>query len=165
MPTEAHHEVLYRELSIVQLKELIPSPTTLLQEVVNYGTNAFIRCLYSAGPEEENVHLAPFSLYRQILELTDGTEILISNASPSAAIPLLRSSFEALLALEFILEHIELYQTRSLAWLAGYVRKTLNSIALLLPKRLKGRDFSLRLQRISQFETFLCHPKRKFRRL
>lgn len=140
MPTDAHHDVLYRELSTVQLKEFKPSPTTLLQEVVNFGTNAFVRCLSSVG-QEENVHLAPFALYRHILEFTDGTEILVTNASPSAGLPLLRGSFEALLALEFIFEDGEHYQTRSLSWLTGYIRETLRFYNSLLPKTFEGEKF------------------------
>lgn len=140
MPTEAHRNVLYREFSLVQYKELEPSPTTLLQEVVNFGTNAFIRCLTSAG-EEENVHLAPLALYRQILELTDGIEILVSNAAPSACFPLLRNSFEALLSLEFILEDIAQYETRSLCWLASYARDTIRVYSSLLPETQEGERF------------------------
>jgi len=55
VPTNPHHDVLYRELSIVQLKELRPSPGTLLQEVINFGTNAFVRSLSGAGGDE-NIH-------------------------------------------------------------------------------------------------------------
>jgi hypothetical protein len=158
MPTEAHQDILYRELSIVQYKELRPSPTALLQEVVNFGTNAFVRCLSSTG-KEENIHLAPFTLYRQILELTDGTEILISNASPSAGLPLLRSSFEALLALEFILENDEHYQTRSLAWLTGYVIETLRVYSSLLPKTIEGEKFLTTIAEDKSVRTFPLPPE------
>jgi hypothetical protein len=140
MPTEAHRNVLYREFSLVQYKELKPSPTNLLQEVVNFGTNAFIRCLTSVG-EEENIHLAPLALYRQLLELTDGIEILVSNAAPSACFPLLRNSFEALLSLEFILEDSTTYQTRSLSWLASYARDTIRVYSSLLPRTKEGEKF------------------------
>jgi hypothetical protein len=140
MPTEAHHNVLYREFSLVQYKELNPSPTNLLQEVVNFGTNVFIRCLTSAG-EEENVHLAPLALYRQILELTDGIEVLVSNAAPSACFSLLRNSFESLLSLEFILEDNGKYETRSLCWLASYARDTIRVYSSLLPETQEGEKF------------------------
>ena len=140
MPTEAHKNVLYREFSLVQYKELKPSPTTLLQEVVNFGTNAFIRCLTSVG-DEENIHLAPLALYRQILELTDGIEVLVSNAAPSACFPLLRNSFEALLSLEYILEDNAKYETRSLCWLASYARDTIRVYSSLIPETQEGEKF------------------------
>jgi len=100
MPTQPREDVLYRELSVLQAREANKLATPLLQEVVNFGTDAFVRCIsYSAG--EENVDLAPFALYRHILELTDGVEVLVANACPVPAIPSLRSAFEALLSLEF----------------------------------------------------------------
>ena len=142
MPTEPHPNVLYRELATVQVKELKPSPTKLLQEIVNFGTNAFVRCFSSVDPEdEENIHLAPFALYRQILELTDGIEILVSAGAPMAAPPLLRNSFEALLGLEFMLEDRSHYVARSLAWLTGYTRATLRTYASMLPMTTEGHAF------------------------
>jgi hypothetical protein len=158
VPTDPHRDVLYRELSIVQLKEFKPSPTTLLQEVVNFGTNTFVRCALSAEGEE-NVHLAPFALYRHILELTDGIEILVSNASPSASIPLLRSSFEALLALEFILEDNERYESRSLSWLAGYVRDTIRIYRSLLTKTSEGKGFLKAIKEDKSVRTFPLPPE------
>jgi len=158
VPTNPHHDVLYRELSIVQLKEFKPSPTALLQEVVNFGTNAFVRCLSNAEGEE-NIHLAPFALYRHILELTDGTEILVSNASPNASIPLLRSSFEALLALEFILEDNEHYELRSLSWLAGYVRRTIQIYSSLLPQTIEGEKFLRAIEEDKDVRTFPLPPE------
>ena len=158
MPTDSHHDILYRELSIVQFKELTPSPTTLLQEVVNYATNTFVRCLsYAEG--EENIHLAPLALYRHILELTDGTEVLVSNAAPSASIPLLRSAFEALLALEFILEDNTHYELRSLAWLAGYVRRTIRTYRSLLTKTDEGKEFIIAIKEDKTVRTFPLPPE------
>ncbi len=99
----------------------------------------------SSAGYDENVDLAPFALYRQILEFTDGTEILVSNASPSAALPLLRGRFEALLALEFILEdNRRNYQSRSLSWLAGYVRETLRVYNSYIPNTVEGEKFLFR---------------------
>lgn len=158
MPTDPHHDVLYRELSIVQLKEFRPSPTTLLQEVVNFGTNAFVRYLsYAEG--EENVHLAPLALYRNIIELTDGTEILVSNASPSASIPLLRSSFEALLAIEYIVEDNEHYESPSLSWLAGYVRRKIQIYKSLLTNTDEGEKFLEAIENDKTVRTFPLPPE------
>jgi len=154
MPTTPHHDVLYRELSLIQLKELRPSPTTLLQEVINFGSNAFVRCLSGAG-DEENVHLAPFALYRRLLELIDGTKILVSNAAPSASIPLLRSAFEAHLSLEFILENDGLYETRSLSWLVVYLRQPIRPYRSFLNKTVEGDEF---LKAINEDKTIRNFP-------
>jgi hypothetical protein len=163
MPTEAHPDVLYRELSVIQLKEFKPSPSALLQEVINFGTQAFIRCISSVD-QEENVHLAPFALYRQILELTDGTEILVSNAAPAATIPLLRNTFEGLLSLEYILEDNDYYKERSLAWLAGYVLGTLRTYNSLIASTTEGENFSSAIAEDKSVRSFPLPPEEEVKK-
>ncbi|MEO8276376.1 MAG: DUF5677 domain-containing protein [Thermoanaerobaculia bacterium] len=123
MPTDPLKMVLDRDLAMAEARETIEIAAPLLRELVNHGTNAYIRCQAltdRTGSVDED--LAAFTLYRQVLELTDGIEVLVSNSCPVAAIPLVRSSFEAVLGLEFILR-AESGQ-RGLAWLCGYlVRK------------------------------------------
>lgn len=140
MPTDSLQSVLYRELSIAEAKQLINLACPLLQELINYSTSAFIRCFTSAKGDE-NEDLAAFALYRHIIEVTDGTEVLIANSCAAAAIPLVRSSFEALLALEYIVEAPSLYITRSLSWLAAYVRRKLKFYESLLPTTPRGQEF------------------------
>jgi hypothetical protein len=48
MATKPLQTVLYRELSRVEAKELIDSAASLLEELVNWGTNALVRCAASA---------------------------------------------------------------------------------------------------------------------
>lgn len=140
MPTPPLQTVLYRELSIAQAKQLIGLASPLLQEIVNYSTNTFIRCVTSAKGEE-NEDLAAFALYRHIMETTDGIEVLIAHSCPTAAIPLARSSFEALLSLEYIVEDSSLYVTRSLSWLAASVHRKLKFHESLLPTTPGGQKF------------------------
>ena len=158
MPTTPYKDVLYRELSIIQFKAFKPSPSDLLQELVNFGTNAFIRCITSVD-QEKNVHLAPFTLYRQNLEFTDGIEILVSNAAPSCALPLLRSTFESLLFLEYILEDDEQYQKRSLAWLVFYLKSKLHSYNSLLPKTNEGDKFAAAIANDKSVKSFPLPPQ------
>src|SRR5205085_1346709 len=99
MPTKPLEAALDRDFSRVAAKELIEIASPLLQEIVNFGTNALQRCHISAtGGEDEDI--AALLLYRQIIEFTDGIEVLVSQACVVPAIPLLRASFEASLALE-----------------------------------------------------------------
>lgn len=121
---------------------------------MNFATNAFVRCLsYSEGGE--NVDLAPFSLHRHVMEMTDAVEVLLSNACPVPAIPILRSSFEAILSLEFIVEDEELYERRSLTWLVSYVRKRLALYEFLLSTSSRGQEF---LELIEQDKTIRDFP-------
>jgi hypothetical protein len=141
MATKPLQTVLYRELSRVEAKELIDSAASLLEELVNWGTNALVRCAASAfqGVDED---LAILALYRHIIEMTDGIEVLISQACPIPAIPPLRSSFEALLSLEYILETEQHYVRRSLSWLVGYIHQRLDSYERLDPSTAKGAQFA-----------------------
>ncbi len=60
---------------------------------------------------------------------------------PTPAIPLLRSSFEALISIEYILENETDYSNRSLAWLAQYARHRLSNYDQLDPNCQKGKEF------------------------
>ena len=57
-----------------------------------------------------------------------------------ATIPLLRSSFEALLSIEYILENEANYVQRSLAWIVGYVHKRIDMYERLDPSTNKGQE-------------------------
>lgn len=140
MPTEAHADILYRDLAVVQVRDVYPDTSPLLIEVVNFGTNALVRAM-SYGEGEENLHLAAFALYRHILENTDAIQVLVENGCPATAAPNLRTSFEALLSLEYITESDDEYRIRSLSWLAGYARKRLRVYRSLLTSTQLGRDF------------------------
>jgi hypothetical protein len=140
MPTDPHPDILYRELATVQVAQTYPQAAPLLREVVNFGTHAFVRCL-SYGEGEENIHLAAFALYRHVLELTDSIEVLVSNGCPSASAPNLRSSFEALLSLEYITEPDADYRARSLSWLAAYARDHLRMYRRLQVSSGEGQEF------------------------
>jgi hypothetical protein len=124
-------------MSKVEAKNIIDVASPLLQELVNYGTNAYVRCGTSASGKE-NEDVAAIILYLQIVEMTDGIEALVSQSCPAPAIPLVRSSFEALLFLDYILELD--YVRRSLSWLVGYVHNRLDSYALLDTSTIRGHS-------------------------
>lgn len=140
MPTNPLESILYRELSKTEAKEIIDIASPLLQELVNFATNALARCATSqdlSGKEDEDV--AVLALYRHITELTDGIEVLLSQSCAMAAIPVLRSSFETLLAMEYILENESIYVQRSLAWMLGYAHRRIDMYERLDPSTSKGQ--------------------------
>ena len=138
MPTEPLEALLYRDLSKVAAKEIIGIASPLLQELVNYSTNVFRRCETSTtGNENEDV--AVLMLYLHIIEIVDGIEVLISQSCPAPAEPLVRSAFEALLSIEYILEAD--YVQRSLSWLSIYAHNRLKFYESLDPANPKGQDF------------------------
>lgn len=160
MPTDPHKDILYREFAVVQARDLFPKAAPLLREIINFGTNAFVRCM-SVGGSEENVDLAPFALYRHILELTDSIEVMVENGCPAAATPNLRSAFEGLLALEYIMENPTDYRIRSLCWLATYIRRRLRSYRTLLASSSEGKEFLKSIEEDKTIHEFPSLPQEK----
>ena len=151
MATDPLQPILYRELSVTQAKELLKEITPLLEELVNYGTNALVRCATSTK-SDENVDLACLFLYRHILEMTDAVDVLTSNSCAVPSILLLRSSFEALIALDFILEADDLYSQRSLSWIYCYACDQINTYELLDPNTERGRNYQISIDKDKFFD-------------
>ena len=139
MPTKQFEPLLHRDLRKVEAKEIIEIASPLLQEEINYATNVFQRCQDSAANVAADEHLPVFASYYHVIGMTDGIEVLISQSCAVPAIPLLRSSFEALLTIEYILEGD--YQQRAFAWLVCYVHNRLGQYEMLDPSRQKGKEF------------------------
>lgn len=139
MPYKQFEPLLYRELRKAEIKEIIDVASPLLQEEINYATNAFQRCQESAAGAAADEPLPVLAEYHHIIGMTDGIEVLISQSCAVPAIPLLRSSFEALLAIEYILERD--YQKRAFAWLVCYVHNRLSQYEILDTSNQKGKEF------------------------
>ena len=130
MPTESLKSILDRELSLADAKSIIDISSPYLREIINYGTNLLARCeTSSTGKENEDV--APLILYFHIIEMTDGIEVLLNQSCPVTAIPLIRSSFEALLYLEYIMESD--YKRRSIAFLNEMINNQIEAHELMIP--------------------------------
>jgi hypothetical protein len=139
MPTEPLKSILYRDLSKAQARPVIGLASDVLQELVNFASNALVRCATSTKGQE-NEDLAVLSLYRHIMEMTDGVEVLISQSSVIPAVPLIRSSFEGLISMEYIVEDSAQYVMRSLAWLVDYVHQRLDLYESLDPSTSRGQE-------------------------
>jgi hypothetical protein len=140
MPTKPLETVIYRELQIARARKFLDVATPMFQELVNYGSNALIRCATSSK-RGENEDLAVFNLYRHVLEMTDAFEVMISNSCVIPTIPIMRSMFEALLGLEYILESKSTYVQRSLSWLASYIQKRITFYETMLNESPRGKEF------------------------
>src|SRR6185369_4224963 len=97
--------ILDPHFSIAGTRELIDIASPLLREVVNHATWAYARCQGEPSFEYiESECVASFMLYRHVIEFTDSIEVLVANGCSVPALTLLRSSFEACLGLEYIME-------------------------------------------------------------
>jgi hypothetical protein len=122
MATKEYKPLLERREAIENAKPLIDAACPLLREIVNHATWAMQRChAASDALGGENEDLAAFVLYRHMIELTDGIEVMFAASCVDAAVPALRALFEASLSLDFILR--EDYTRRSLAWTCAYMHQ------------------------------------------
>ena len=115
MTTDPLKRILDRDFSNVQVKEDIKKSSELLREIVNYSTNLYARCIESSERSEEDSVI--FNLFHHMIEITDGIEVLLSQSCIKSSIPLLRSLFESLLYIEYILKNEELFEKRARSWL------------------------------------------------
>ncbi len=158
MPTKQFEPLLYRELRKVEAKKIIEIASPLLQEEINYATNAFQRCQDSAVGAAADELIPVLTSYYHIIEMTDGIEVLISQSCAVPAVPLLRSSFEALLTIEYILEGDS--RRRAFAWLACYCHDRLGRYEMLDPSHQKGKEFIITFEEdeISKYMTLPSLP-------
>lgn len=138
MPTEPVKDPLNRETVKELAKPVIEIASPLLLEVINYATNAIEKCQTSNKAQKEEA-FPLFVLYAHIIQMADGTQVLVSNGCGTPGNLLLRSSFEARLSLKFLLAKDT--DKRAIAWLVKYVDDEIAFLEMSDPTNLKGREF------------------------
>ena len=130
MTWDAHRGVLDRELAAINAGPFLEVATPVFVESINYATNALVRCNTDAqGADGEDA--APLALFHHIIVMADGVEVLVEASSASACVPLVRSAFEAWLALQWMLQKQETYRARALAWIVGDMRRRVRDLEQL----------------------------------
>ncbi len=157
MPTKPLDSILDRDLSIAEAQDILLTATPLMRELVNNGTNVFGRCAQSPSGGAD-VDLAPMALYRHVLEMTDAVEVLTANCCAAPALPIVRSSFEGLLSLDYIFESDADYEKRSLSWLAEYNRSRIAFYMSLLPDSDRGKQFRAAIAKDKSVNDLLSFP-------
>jgi Family of unknown function (DUF5677) len=96
-----------------------PEETRLpLGVAVRWSDQVFQKCLHAA-PYPARDDFPSLALFRHIIKMADGIQLLLSAGSSEPTIPLLRSMLEALFSLKYI--HLDNYRQRSLCWLYAYI--------------------------------------------
>lgn len=142
MATEEFKKFLDREFSRQAAKPITDLATPLLQELVNAALWAYRRCEVEAGAEGiQNEHTAAFILFRHIIEMGDGVQVLLANSCGTAAIPVVRAQFEGSLSLSYLLESDGAYVQRSLAWTCCYIHDAILARETLDPGTQRGSQY------------------------
>lgn len=138
MPTKPLDFVLDRDMSKVQAKPIIDIASPALKEAINYATNVYERCRTSKkGSKEEAFPI--IASYLHMIQMVDSIEVLISSCCGAPANLLLRSSFEAKLSIEYMLEKRS--RKRAIAWLVKYVIDQIEEFQRYDPSQQKGKEF------------------------
>lgn len=153
MPHESLKDILDRDFQKVQAKDIIDAACTMLREIVNYGTRVFGRCSASTKDSEPRTSVPPdmdiegrihdehmpiLLLYYHVLEMIDAVEVCLSQSSVVPARTHLRSAFEGLLQLEWILKDNTVQ--RAYAYLVSDVRDRVAIYKQLDPNTQESRQ-------------------------
>ncbi len=143
MPTTPPSDLLDREWSRAKVADAIEVAVPLLQEVVNYGVAAFTRCFPAL--QDGDYHFAVLMPFKHVLEMTDAVQILIEAGTSGPAQLPLRSAFESLLTIEYIVEADT--ERRAYAWLAAQAQR---EIVKLWTVRSRHPDLDARPERTDE---------------
>jgi Family of unknown function (DUF5677) len=89
-----------------------------LDLAVRWSDEVFHHCLHAA-PHPAWEDFPSLVLFRHLIKMADGIQLLLSAGTSEPTIPLLRSMLEALFSLKYI--HLDNYRPRSLCWLYAYI--------------------------------------------
>ncbi len=143
MPTEPWKKFLDREFALANAGDLIAIAQPLLQEVINYSTEVFQRCLYAG--HSSSIDMPAFALLYHAIELTDGVEVLLGQSCCEPTIPLLRSTFEAVLSLKYMFQKD--YELRSRTWSYCNLKRRKSFYSSLDSSSDVGKKFNERFSR------------------
>jgi hypothetical protein len=138
MPTPPYEPTLNRDPS--KLPRIIPEVISpWMQEVINYATNFYQRCQTSKECASDEC-FPSLASYLHIIQMTDSIEVLISHGCPEPAKLLLRSSFEAGLAVGYLLKTD--LKRRSLSWMVKNILDQIEQFENLDASNLEAKDLN-----------------------
>jgi len=102
MPTNPMNEFIPREIDSPEIKSVLDHISSLIEEVVNYGSHVFKWGIDSIKLNYEDV--PAFLMYRNIFELIDSISVLLRYSCVEPCNILLRSLFESFLNYNYLFE-------------------------------------------------------------
>lgn len=102
MPTKPNENLITDPSENPRLAGILSHYSSTIAETVNFGSTVFQWILERT--HEGDHHIAAFSFYRRSLDLLDSISVLIKNSCVSPCKVLLRSLFEAMLSLEYMMQ-------------------------------------------------------------
>ena len=95
-----------------------------------------------AADRRKDIHIAPFSLFRNVIEHIDSVDVLLQSACVPASRAPLRVALESRWQLEYLLASDQTkFSQRSLSWLCAFYRAKLNEVETVDDPNQAGREF------------------------
>jgi hypothetical protein len=119
--------------SLVYAKEHIERACPVIEELRNYATNVYGRCVNCSNRTDDD--LPVFHEFHHIIEMADGIHALLSVSCCEPVVPVLRSLFEGYLALAYMLaaENKMEYSRRLRSWRFMEIKEDINRIKTFDP--------------------------------
>jgi hypothetical protein len=134
---EAHKDVLCREIEPKEYKDLLIQIAEIIEECVNFGTHILAWC--SKKPKKDGSDLTITLIFRHFIESLDAITVLIKHGCADPTEPLLRSIFEALIGLEYILEKDTVQ--RALSYEVAHAHRKISLYKKIDPTSDQGKQF------------------------
>jgi len=134
---EAHKDVLCREIEPKEYKDLLIQIAEIIEECVNFGTHILAWC--SKKPKKDGSDLTITLIFRHFIESLDAITVLIKHGCADPTEPLLRSIFEALIGLEYILEKDTVQ--RALSYEVAHAHRKISLYKKIDPTSEQGKQF------------------------
>lgn len=130
MPTLPIEEFIPRQIDNPEIKRILDHCSSLIEEVVNYGSHVFRWGIDSIKEGDENA--TAFLMYRHIFELIDSISVLIKNSCAEPCNILLRSLFESFLNFGYLFE--KEFKLRGMDFLVWYRHSQIDRLKLFDPR-------------------------------
>ena len=154
MPTTPPSLLLDRDLSKAALQKQIEVADPLLHEVVNFGVAVLARCRVGLKGGEHNLGiLLPL---HHLLAMVDAVHVQLLAGAPAPARLQLRSSFESVLTIEYILKHDA--ERRAFAYLTAWAQSQITKLRAVKRHTRLGAKASEIDERIADLQRHLGHP-------
>lgn len=132
MPKNISEEVAH------QMSKERPKTQSPLESAVNFSEVLFQKCL-DAADDPRWCDFPSLALFRHIIQMADGIQILLAAGSSGPTLLLLRSMLESCISLKYI--HLDDYRQRSLCWLCSYIHQKIDDMELRDKDTPSGREF------------------------
>lgn len=120
------------------MSEERPKRQLPLESAVKFAEVLFQKCL-DAAEDHGWCDFPSLVLFRHIIQMADGIQILLAAGSSGPTLLLLRSMLESYISLKYI--HLADYRQRTLCWLCSYIHQKIDDMELRDKDTPSGREF------------------------